>query len=378
VPTSPIDPLESVQPASAVISRPIDWLWTSQLAFGKLTMLDGDSVEGKSLISLDLCARLSTGRPMPDGSPGPGVVPSLIVQAEDGAEDTVIPRLKALGADMERIFIWRAPLAAHAAICFPRNLPELNTVLGHTGARFAILDPIMAFLDNTVLSNDDQSVRRALAPLAQLAEHRRCAVTMVRHLNKRSGTRALYRGGGSIGLIASCRTAWLVGRDPNARTRRILAQVKNNLAPLQPSLAYELRAEPDAPPTIAWLGPSHWSADQILAAAAAGPPSPERERSCAFLAAMLKNGPLPTREVWLAAQKERLSTRTLRRAKKDLNVLSKRVWRNRVAHNYWHLPIHELNAEPEEEPNELFRFLAEQEKKFPPPCPLDNDEPNAK
>ena len=81
----------------------------------------------------------------------------------------------------------------------------------------------------------------------------------------------------------------------------------------------------------------------------------------------MKDGPRPTREVWLAAKKERLSKRTLNRAKKDLNVLSKRVWRNRVAHNYWHLPIHELPAEPEEEPNELFRFLAEQEKKFPPP-----------
>jgi hypothetical protein len=368
----PIDPLVSVQPASAILPRAIDWLWPGQLAFGKLAMLDGDSVEGKSLIALDLCARLSTGRPMPDGSPGPGVVPSLIVQAEDGAEDTVIPRLKALGADMERIFIWRAPLAAHAAICFPRHLPLLNDVLTHTGARFAVLDPIMAFLDNTVGANDDQSVRRALAPLAQLADHHRCAVEMVRHLNKRGGTRALYRGGGSIGLIASCRTAWLVGRDPHARGRRILAQVKNNLAPIQPSLAYEVRAEPDAPPTIAWLGPSPWSADQILAAAAAGPPSPERERACAFLSIVLKDGPRPTREVWLAANKERLSTRTLNRAKRDLNVLSKRVWRNRVAHNYWHLPIHEFPAEPPaEEPNELFQFLAEQEKKFPPPCPLD-------
>src|SRR4051812_31858749 len=80
-----IDPTESVQRASAVTARPVEWLWTGQLAFGKLAMLDGDSVQGKSLIALDLCARLSTGRPMPDGSPGPGVVPSLIIQAEDGA-----------------------------------------------------------------------------------------------------------------------------------------------------------------------------------------------------------------------------------------------------------------------------------------------------
>jgi hypothetical protein len=368
----PIDPMESVQRASTVTARPVEWLWPWQLAFGKLAMLDGDSVEGKSLIALDLCARLSTGRPMPDGSPGPGVLPSLIVQAEDGAEDTVVPRLKALGADMERIFIWRPPFAARAPLCFPRDLKLLDGVLDHTGARFAVLDPIMAFLDNTVSSSSDPGVRRALAPLAQLLERYRCAGTMVRHLNKQGGSRALYRGGGSIGLIASCRTAWLVGRDPHARARRVLAQVKNNLAPLQPSLAYDVRAEEGAPPTIAWLGPSPWSADELLAAAAAGPPSPERERACLFLGGILADGPRPTREVWLAAQKERLSKRTLRRAKKDLNVLSKRVWRNRVVHNFWHLAIHEFPAEPEaEEPNELFKFLAEQEKKFPPPCPLD-------
>ena len=222
----------------------------------------------------------------------------------------------------------------------------------------------LAFLDNTVGANDDPSVRRALAPLAQLADHHHCAVAMVRHLNKRGGTRALYRGGGgSIGLIASCRTAWLVGRDPHVCARRILAEVKNNLAPIQPSLAYEVRAEPDAPSTTAWLGRSPWSADQILAAAAAGPPSPARDRACAFLGIILKDGPRPTREVWLAARKERLSKRTLNRAKKDLNVLSKRVWRNRVAHNYWHLPIHEFPSEPQaEEPNELLRFLAEHDE----------------
>jgi hypothetical protein len=373
LPPDPIDPTQWVQPASAIAASPIDWLWMWQLAFGKLAMLDGDSVQGKSLIALDLCTRLSTGRPMPDGSPGPGVFPSLIIQAEDGAADTVIPRLQALGADLDRVFVWRPLLAAGAPLCIPRNLDRLDAVLRHTGARFAVLDPIMAFLDSTVSSSSDPGVRRALAPLAQLLDTYRCAAMLVRHLNKQGGTHALYRGGGSIGLIASCRTAWLVGHDPLNRARRVLAQVKNNLAPIQASLAYEVRADNgDVPPTIAWLGPTTWTADQLLAAAAVGPPSPERERASRFLSAFLKDGPRPTREIWRAAKKERLSKRTLDRARKDLEIVSKRFWRNGVMHTYWHLPIHHMPVESQPaERNELLDFLAEQERKFPPPCPLD-------
>src|SRR5262249_47038526 len=162
--------------------------------------------------------------PMPDGSPGPGVVPSLIVQSEDGARDTVVPRLRALGADEERVFPW-SPFEKGGSWSIPRDLALLGAILKETGARLAVLDPVMGFLDGSVCTNSDQGVRRALGPLAYLLDEHRCAGILVRHLNKHGGTRALYRGGGSIGLIASCRTAWLVGRDPHQRGRRVLAQV---------------------------------------------------------------------------------------------------------------------------------------------------------
>jgi hypothetical protein len=59
-------------PASQIVARPVDWLWPGRLPLGKLAILDGDPGVGKSLVTLDLCARLSTGRPFPDGGPGPG------------------------------------------------------------------------------------------------------------------------------------------------------------------------------------------------------------------------------------------------------------------------------------------------------------------
>lgn len=55
-------------------SRPISLLWPGRLALGKLAMLDGDPGLGKSLVTLDLCARLSKGRTLPDGAAGPRMV----------------------------------------------------------------------------------------------------------------------------------------------------------------------------------------------------------------------------------------------------------------------------------------------------------------
>src|SRR3954451_19327422 len=95
-----------VQSISQLAVRPVSWLWPGRLARGKLAILDGDPGLGKSLLALDLCARLSTGSPFPDGGTGPGPACSLVLNAEDGAEDTIRPRLAALGADLDRVFVW--------------------------------------------------------------------------------------------------------------------------------------------------------------------------------------------------------------------------------------------------------------------------------
>ena len=62
-------PLSEYKPES------IEWLWPGRLALGSLTMLDGDPGIGKSLITLDLCARV-TRLPFP---PCPPLVKSSAV-----------------------------------------------------------------------------------------------------------------------------------------------------------------------------------------------------------------------------------------------------------------------------------------------------------
>jgi hypothetical protein len=46
----------------------VRWLWPGRIAMGRLTLLVGRPGEGKSFLTTDLAARVSTGRPWPDGS----------------------------------------------------------------------------------------------------------------------------------------------------------------------------------------------------------------------------------------------------------------------------------------------------------------------
>jgi hypothetical protein len=255
-----------------VTPRPIAWLWPGRRAGGKLALFDGDPDLGKSLIALDLCARLSTGRPWPDGTPMPTAESALVISSEDADDDTILPRLKALGADLGRVFgLHRDEADGRIPSSLPSRTSVLAEVLAETRARLVVIDPLTAFLDPGVNPSSDPSVRRALEPLKGLAEKYGCDALLHRHLNKSGGRRALSRGLYSVALAAVCRSAWLVAPDPRNPGRAVLAQVKNNLAPPQPSLAYRVVAA-GAAPTVSWLGRTDDTADSLLAAAYGPPP----------------------------------------------------------------------------------------------------------
>src|SRR5262249_21386903 len=71
LPTTPTHPsahLHQTNLANAT-SQPVRWLWQQRLPLTGLTLLDGDHGTGKSLLSLRIAAAVSSGSPMPDGTP---------------------------------------------------------------------------------------------------------------------------------------------------------------------------------------------------------------------------------------------------------------------------------------------------------------------
>lgn len=306
------------------------WLWEPYLARGKLALLDGDPGVGKSLVTIDVAARLSRGAPLPDGSASGRPHVTLLLSAEDGP-DTTRPRAEAAGADLDFVI---AASAGGAPFALPAGLPDLEELVRAYAADLVVIDPVAAFLPPEVAANVDQCVRRALNPLAALAERTDCAVLLVRHLRKSESAKAVLRGQGSMGIIGAARTALLAARHPADGSRAVLAVSKSNVAGVGPSLGYRVTADAAGRAAIDWTGPADLSADAL----GLRPELPlrARDRATDWLRAELAGGPQRAAELIAAAAGAGIPDRTLDRAKVELGVRSHRVARRDGQEWYWY------------------------------------------
>lgn len=361
-----------IRPVSELVPRPIIKLWSGRLAQGKLAILDGEPGQGKSFVALDLCARVSRGWPFPGETDGREPANALILNGEDGAEDTIWQRLGQLGADRSRVFIPDKTDGLGPGIQFPANIADLDRVLSKTPIRLLVIDPIMAFLDPSISSASDQSVRRALTPLAQVAHHRQACSLLVRHPNKSGGNSSMYRGAGSVGIVGACRTAMLAASDPQTPNQHVIAHFKSNLGALQPSLTYRIVTEGDECKGLEWMGRSIWTADQLLAAAKRQVLTP-RELARNFLLDFLADAPRNVNDIRASAENLGLTVRTVDRAKRELKIRSVRLYIDNQQISYWLLPEQALpdNIPPDVVPPSLEPWLKPLREKYPPQGPLE-------
>lgn len=313
----------------------VSWLWDGYLPLGKVVTIDGDPGVGKSTLTLDLAARVSTGSPMPDGTaPVKGSV--MILSAEDGLADTIRPRLDAAGADPERVITVTGitgPDGESRPLSFPEDIPAIEQIITENGVVLVVVDVLMAYLSGQVNSHRDQDVRRALHVLSAMAERTGCCVVVLRHLNKTSGGNAMYRGGGSIGIIGAARAGFMCGADPDDETgqARVFASVKANLASEPPALAYRL--VPDelrGCAHVQWDGPSEHRASTLLSEPAGEDEREDRnERTEAadwLVAYLIDNGGEATpADAKKAARDAGIATRTLERARVKAHVRIQRT-----------------------------------------------------
>lgn len=123
------------------------------------------------------------------------------------------------------------------------------------GTALVVIDPLMAFLDARINAHADQDIRSVLGKFAALAEATGATILVVRHMNKRAGRSAMYRGGGSIGNIGAARVALLAAKSQTEEGRCVLAVTKCNLSAHAPSLYYEVKDVSDlGVARIAWGG----------------------------------------------------------------------------------------------------------------------------
>jgi AAA domain len=296
----------------------VTWLWPDYLPAAKVVVLDGDPGLGKSTVVADLAARITVGKPMPDGSGGGDPRAVVLASAEDGLADTIRPRLELAGADLTRVAVIEAvelPEGRTAPLELPGDLEALEAVV--------------------------RDVRRALHPVKDMAERTGAAILVVRHLRKAATDSAVQRGGGSIGIIGAARVGLMVARDPADPGRRILAVTKSNVGAIPPAMAYRLLPDDKlGVAAVAWEGPTDHRADDLLSAPV-DRPAPKRELAEGLLRELLADGPRPRSDIEEAAEEAGVGWRTVEATKAELGVYDERRpepgKRGRGA-SWWRLP----------------------------------------
>jgi len=313
-----------------VKSEPIDWLWEGRIPSGRISLLVGMPGIGKSFLTTDMAARVSTGTPWPDGHPcEQGSV--LFVTAEDDPGDTIKPRLDAAKADSRRIQLLSGVIysdgESESERMFDLRSVEIleQSLATMDDCRLVVIDPIGSFLGGGTDAHRDNEVRSVLAPVAQIAEKSGAAVFIVAHRRKAISSSADDMALGSRAFTGIARAVWHLTKDAEDDERRLLLPGKNNLARKQTGLAFTIAGEP---PSIQWEDePVLMSADDALALEGAkakqGTNATSVDEAKQWLADALAKGPQVGNEVKEAAIRAGIKGRTLERARTSLGVVAR-------------------------------------------------------
>src|SRR5262245_34068060 len=328
----------------------LDWLWPGRFARGKFGLIAGLPDMGKGQIAAYITAAVTAALELPcdEGTAPQGNV--IWFNAEDGASDTIKPRLIAAGADVNRVHIVNGARVGgeNKTFSLVTDLGLLRKAIERTGnVVLVIIDPVSAYLGvGKVDGRSSTDVRGTLTPMKDMAEELHVAIIGIAHFNKKDDIKsALLRVSDSIAWVAAARHVYAVLDDPDDKNSKLFVKAKNNLAPDKKALRYgigvktvghDVRLGVDIEaPYILW----HAQHVEITAneAMSAGGHTAKREAR-EFLLEGLGAGPAKASDILEEAQQEGLAVRTLKRAKKDLGIKSRKTPSKFDGEWYWELP----------------------------------------
>lgn len=226
--------------ASDITMEATQWLWQDNdlywMPLGEMTLLGGREGIGKSTMAYHIAAQITRGELLGDFYGTPRTV--IVCATEDSWTKTIIPRLKAVEADLSRVLQVNAitPEGFPVNIKLPADLKEMEQLITQEDVALIILDPLMSAIDAKLDTHKDAEVRRALEPMTALAMRANAAIMGLIHQKKGQADDLRARLMASIAFVAVSRNVLYCGRrqDPHNEDPRHtywFGQIKSNLGP---------------------------------------------------------------------------------------------------------------------------------------------------
>ena len=296
---------------SDVRATHVRWLWNPFIAIGTITLLQGDPGDGKSTMMMNLIAEISNGGATPDGQAF-GRPQRVIYQcSEDGVSDTIKPRLEACGADCRNIAFINEEI--HSGLTLDDERIR-EAIIGFRPC-LVVIDPIQAYLGSDSDLQIAGRARKLMQRLSLWASTYDCAVLLIGHLNKKEGSKGLYRSLGSIDVVAAARSVLQVDRDSDDPDIRIVRQIKNSLGPSDREIRFEIRSGTGF----------HWLDCKTSIAAEKTPEEPpefsmKKDKAAYLIKTILLQGDMAAKEMYEKLASEGISHRTAEDVRKEMGI----------------------------------------------------------
>lgn len=287
--------------ASSIIPREQQWLWYPYVPAGAATLLFGPGGHGKSHITVDIAAKLSTGTPLPGQLEGVKPQKVLMLSAEDDFDVVLVPRLMRAGANLENIAFPKDPFALDKV-----GIKGLEQYIHKFGATIVFIDPIVRYMGGKVDMNKANEVREFMGALHELAMAKQTSIIIVGHSRK---TRAddtaedPERAMGSADFNNAVRSTLYVTKAADGT--RVMKHVKSNYAALGDTLAFDFGDN-----GFKWTGTIDPEDSAVVPIRAQ-----KLDKQVKWLKDLLAAGPVSAKEVEASARKSGLSMRTVQRLK---------------------------------------------------------------
>lgn len=332
--------------AASITPVPIRWLWPGWIARGKMTVLAGAGGSGKTTLAMGLIGTLTSGGRWPDGEICHEPANALIWSSEDDPADTLIPRLMAAGANLERVHIIQGRINAlgerepfDPATDFDLLRDAVESI---GGAALLLLDPVVNVVKGDMHRAND--VRRALQAVVDFAEAHWCAVLGISHFSKGSGGNSpadRVIGSQAFGALAR---AVLVAAKQEDSDVRVLARAKSNISDDQGGVAYQVEpctvGDGLATTRVVWGDRIEGSAREILAEVerVEGDDQPDDDDPAEALRRILSTGPLSGKDAKRLMTDNGYTQKQIRTARERLDVVTTREGFGKEIKSFWSLP----------------------------------------
>jgi len=295
-----ITPVKEAPPlilASSITERELQWLWYPYLPGNSASLIFGRGGMGKSHITVEIAAALTTGRPLPGETFKRPPQKVLMLSAEDEFDTVLVPRLRRAGANLDYVAFPKTPFTLDLM-----GLRMMEEYIRQFSATIIFIDPIVHYMGGKVDMFRSNEVREIMGGIHQLAIKTQTTIIVVGHSRKNSEGDDVDSAMGSVDFINAVRSVLYVTKTNDGT--RVMRHAKANYSELGLSIPFTFDS-------------AHFEFGEPFTED--GTPGNSRESDITvWLRNLLKDGPVPSKEVEEAAEDEGFSMRTVARHKDEI------------------------------------------------------------